>query len=156
MDWVYIMTWILEEKWWIIDQCSVGGEGYVMMILSTITRVTKVMSLYLALCEGDGGYELILGTVMMVTKVMSWYLTPWWGWLRLYEWCSGTVVSITNVTCEWYLTIMITMYMMLIRKMKRDRYEWMRWHWSGIRVWIANGINRVPLVSTFLKLISQF
>jgi hypothetical protein len=31
----------------------------------------------------------------------------------------------------------------------------LRWHWLAIRVWIANGMNMVPLVPILLKLISR-
>jgi hypothetical protein len=33
-------------------------------------------------------------------------------------------MSVTKVVFELYLAIMVTMSMMLIRKKKRDRYEW--------------------------------
>jgi len=60
--------------------------------------------------EGDQGYKLILDIMMRVTKVI---------WR-----CLVTVVLVTKVMYEWYLAIVVTRYMMLIKKMKRDRHEW--------------------------------
>jgi hypothetical protein len=42
----------------------------------------------------------------------------------LSDGCLVTIVSVTKVVCEGYLTIMVTMYMILIRKIKGDRYDW--------------------------------
>ena len=61
---------------------------------------------------------MILNTIMMVAKGINWYLTLWWGWPRLCEGCLVTVVSMTKIVCKWYLATVVTMHMMLIRKMK--------------------------------------
>jgi len=55
--------------------------------------------------EGDQGYELILDIMMRVTKVI---------WR-----CLVTVVLVTKVVYEWYLAIVVTMYMMLIKINKK-------------------------------------
>ena len=71
------------------------------------------------------------------------------------------VVSITKFVCEWYLATMVLMHMMLKKKDERKEEEEkkerkgivtnekFKWHWLAIRVWIANGINEVSLVSAF-------
>jgi hypothetical protein len=87
---------------------------------------------------------MILNTIMTVAKGINWYLALWRWWPKLCEGCLVTVVSITKIVCEWYLATVVTMHMMLIRKIKRVRYEWKNQmtliNYSGSR--IVNDINR--------------
>jgi len=115
------------------------------MVISPASTVAKDMLLVDTWHhnEGDQGYELILDIMMRVTKVI---------WR-----CLVTVVLVTKVVYEWYLAIVVIIYMMLIKKIWKGiaTNGRLRWHWLAIRVWIANGMNMVPLVPILLKLISR-